>query len=144
MSDLTLLLHCRNLPGTRFDDKTAVRLGIQKGVDVVDDVPGDAPSVTFTVQLRVTKNLKTGKPNFLGRYAHGTPEERFLYLSWGERKGAAFHMFRRAKIHLNHLDWNVLEPAIKSGRPIEARLDMTDGKGGPLCASVRGDKITWA
>jgi hypothetical protein len=144
MSDLTILLHCHNLPGTHFDDKTAVRLGIQNGNDVIEDVPGDAESVTFKVPLRVIKNLKTGKPNFLGRYTHGTPEERFLYLAWGERRGAIWQGFRRAKIHLNHLDWNTIDPAIKSGQPIEARLDMTDGKGGPLCASVRGDRIEWA
>jgi uncharacterized protein DUF5990 len=121
-----------------------VRLGLQKGKDVVNDVPGDADQVVFTVPLRVKKNATTGRPNFLGPYAHGTPEERFIYLSWGERLGNEWDMFRRAKIHLKHLDWKSIEQSQETGRPLEVVLDMTDKRGEPICASVKADRIKWA
>lgn len=140
---ITILLHCTDLPGVSFEDKTAVRLGIQKGKDVIDDVPADTESVIFTCPLRVERNTKTGKPNFLGPFAHGTPEERFIYLCWGERKGMVWYGFRRAKIHLKHIEWSTIEDCLKTDSSLEATLRMTDSKGGPLCASVGQAYITW-
>ena len=133
---ITIQIHCHHLPGTRFDQRTAVRLGIQKGKNVVDDVPADAPQVTFTVPLRVERSADTGKPNFLGPFAHGTPQERFIYLCWGERQGEAWDGFRRAKVHLKHLTWPQVAAAIQQDQPIVFAFDMTDAKGGPACGSL--------
>ena len=93
--------------------------------------------------LRVERNAKTGKPNFLGPYAHGKPDERFLYLCWGVRNERHFHMFRRAKVQLSHLDWATVEKAARTKRAIEAVVRLTDAKGGPLCASVKPTHIDW-
>ena len=106
-------------------------MGPQKGNEVVDDVFGDAKHADFLFELRVERNPKTGKPNLLGPYAHGKPDERFLYLSWGVRIGPFFHGFRRAKIHLRHLDGATVEKALAANRPIEAIVKLTDKKGGP-------------
>jgi hypothetical protein len=141
--EITILLRCRDLPGHCFESHTAVRLGVQRGRDVVDDVPGDVSDVTFTVPLRVTRNAKSGNPNFLGPFAQGTPDDRFIYLSWGERHNGAWDMFRRAKVKLNHLTWETVEQAMKQGESIEAVISMTDRSGGPLCASVREQYIAW-
>ncbi len=141
--EIIILIHCHNLPGSKFQDKIGVRLGIQKGKDVVEDVSADAASVTFTVPLRVTRNSKNGQPNFLGPFAQGTPDERFIYLCWGERQDNSWNGFRRAKLHLNHLSWDLVEKAIEGGRRIEAVVNVTDAKGGPLCASVKEDKVEW-
>jgi hypothetical protein len=140
---VTIRLHCIDFPGRDFDGKTNIKVGPQKGDEVVDDVFGDAKQADFLFDLRVERNPKTGKPNFLGPYAHGKPDERFLYLSWGVRVGPFFHGFRRAKVHLRHLEWATVEKAIKAQRPIEAVLKLTDSKGGPLCASVKADHIEW-
>jgi hypothetical protein len=35
---ITIQIHCQNLPGAEFEGRTRVRLGIQKGKDVVEDV----------------------------------------------------------------------------------------------------------
>lgn len=137
--EITLRIHCHHLPGTHFVGRTAVRLGIQKGQEVIDDVAADVESVTFTVPLRVATNLKHGQPNFLGAFAHGTPDDRFIYLSWGERKGASWDMFRRAKLALRQLSWERLENAWQTGAPIEMVVAMTDAKGGPACASLKFD-----
>jgi hypothetical protein len=141
--EITILLHCRELPGNSFESHTAVRLGVQRGRDVVDDVPGDAGDVTFTIPLRVTRNAKNGRPTFLGPFAQGRADDRFIYLNWGERCHGAWEGFRRAKIKLGHLSWERVEEAIGEGRPIEALLTMTDGRGGPLCATVREPYIAW-
>jgi hypothetical protein len=134
--EVTVTIRCHNLPGLRFAEHTAIRLGIQKGHAVVDDVPADTSQVIFKVSLRVERNPKTGKPNFLGLYAHGTPLERFLYLCWGERHKGTWDGFRRAKVHLKHLIWKQVEAALRQNQPIEFSFDMTDAKGGPVCGSL--------
>jgi hypothetical protein len=118
-------------------------LGIQKHREVIEDVSGDTRSVTFTVPLRITKNLMNGRTNFLGPFAHGTPDQRFLYLCWGERHRQDWETFRRAKVHLSHLTGQLLNEASETGQPIEVVVNMTDDKGGPLCASIKNDKIDW-
>jgi uncharacterized protein DUF5990 len=140
---VTICLHGIDFPGRDFDGKADIKVGPQKGDEVVDDVFGDVKQADFTFELRVERNPKTGKPNFLGPYAHGKPGERFLYLSWGVRQGPLFQMFRRAKISLSHLDWATVETAARTKRPIEATLRLTDKKGGPLCASVKREAIEW-
>jgi len=140
---ITVRIRCIELPGREFDGKFNIKVGAQKDDEVVDDVFGDAKEVIFLFPLRVEKNAKTGKPNFLGPFAQGKPTERFLYLCWGERHGKAWLGFRRAKIHLNHIEWSSVEKALKTKGVIEATLKLTDKKGEPLCASVKGDKIEW-
>ena len=136
--EITLRIHCHEVPGVRFGERTAVRLGIQKGQDVVDDVLAEGDGVIFTATLRVGV-LKTGKPNFLGPYAHGKPEERFLYLCWGERMAEQWNPFRRAKVPLTHLNWHGLDKSWETGEPIILSVGMTDSRGGPACGSVDVD-----
>ena len=149
--NLTIEVVCRNLPGRCFDDlhypdekpREPVYLGIQKGNEVIEAVPGDRKQVVFRPTFRVTKQ-PDGSPNFLGPFAKGTPQERFFYLSWGvmDKKGG-FAMFRRAKIHLNHLTWNEVGEALSSKRPLKVKIDMTGKNGEPVCASIRADRADW-
>jgi hypothetical protein len=55
----------------------------------------------------------------------------------------AFAMFRRAKIHLNHLTWEQVSKAFSSNRPLRVVIDMTGKKGDPVCASIRRDRANW-
>ncbi len=148
---VTIRLVCRDLPGVVFTDhpelpecrRAPVYLGIQKGKTVIQSVPADREQVIFEAEFRIAAR-KDGEPNFLGPFAHGTPEQRFIYLSWGEKKDdGSLEIFRRAKVHLKHLDWSHIHPALESGQSITARLRLTDDKGGPLCGSVRESHITW-
>ena len=86
---LTIRLRCRHLPGTRFEERTGVRLGVQRGPDVVDDVAAEADreEVIFDLPVQVAVSPRTGTSDFKGRFVHGKPGERFLYLCWGERRG---------------------------------------------------------
>lgn len=134
--EVKIVIRCRNLPGSRVGERTAVRLGIQRSKEVVEDVPADVPQITFTVSLRVEHNAETGKPNFLGPFAHGTPQERFIYLCWGERQRGVCDGFGRAKVHLKHLTWPQVEAALQQDQPIAFSFDMTDARGGPFCGSL--------
>jgi len=117
--------------------------GDSKGNEVIDAAPGDGKQVTFRPAFKVGTQ-PNGSPNFLGPFAKGTPQERFFYLSWGVMtEDGRFQMFRRAKIHLNHLTREQIGRALSDDRPIKVIIDMTDRKGGPLCASVRKDRAKW-
>jgi hypothetical protein len=118
-------------------------LGIQRGAAVVDDVAADTGRATFIAEFRVGKQAD-GSPNFLGPYAQGSAADRFFYLSWGVKPlPGVFEMIRRLKIRLGHLKWRTITSAIKSGEPLVVRLQMTDAKGGPLCATPPASHITW-
>lgn len=136
LQEISISIHCYHLPGSRFEDRTSVRLGIQKGQAIIDDVPADTPQITFIVPLRVDRNTETGKPNFLAPLAHGTPQERFIYLCWGEWQNDKWDGFRRAKVHLKHLTWEQIEVALQNNQAVEFSFDMTDAKGGPVCGSL--------
>jgi hypothetical protein len=141
--ELTLLLHCRNLPGTECVGRTGLRLGVQRGDVVIEDVPADREKVIFSIPLRVIPNGRNGQPDFRGPFVHGKVGERFLYLCWGERVGEAWDGVRRAKLYLRYLSQQLLQKALHAGIPIGVHLDMTDAKGFPLTASIREDDIEW-
>lgn len=149
--DVTIRLTCTKLPGRAFAGisngeafaYSNVHVGLQRGEEIVDTAPGDAEVAIFEPVFRVERT-PDGRPNFLGPYAKGPKDERFFYLSWVEKApSGALTRFRRAKIHLGHLDWSVVEAAARTGAPIEAELALTDRRGGPLCASVRDGVVRW-
>lgn len=97
----------------------------------------------FECEVRVRPNARTGQPNFLGDFVHGTPEKRFLYLSWrpkdcrlGQREPLSPCWQRRMKIHLNTIPWERIEEATRLGEVLEATVEGTGKDGGPNCASV--------
>jgi len=136
-----------NLPGIRHCDangavREPVHVGIQRGRDVVDDVPADRPRVAFDAEFEIGTQ-PDGAVNFLGSYAQGDRHDRFFYLSWGVKSGERFDIFRRLKIRLGHLSRAKVNAAIKSGKPLTVRLKLTDKKGGPLCATPPPTHISW-
>lgn len=142
---------CTDLPGTRFRDphdgvlpvKVPVHLGVQRGREVVDRVPADRRPVTFAVEFRVERR-PDGAPNFLGPFAQGTPEDRFVYLSWGTPEPAgSFAMLRRLKVRLGHLRWPEIRRPIRAGKPLTVTLRLTDDAGEPLCATPPAGHIRW-
>ena len=151
MGTLRVRVVCTDLPGTCFRDpqdparpvKDPVFLGIQRGKEVIEQVPGDTQTATFTPEFRVERK-KDGTPNFLGPFAQGTADDRFFYLCWGVKDAqSGFAMFRRLKIRLGHLSATRVERACRSGEPITVRLRLTDAKGGPLCATPHAPNIEW-
>ena len=132
-----LTIECFNLPVHDWGGHSEIWLGIQEGKEVVQEVRLPADGVVFRADLRVAEE-PSPTPNFLGPYAHGSVQDRFLYLCWGRRYGGAWVGFRRAKIPLTGLTWEMLQ----SGRLL-ARVRCTDAKGGPSCATLKADFVTW-
>ncbi|HEX8833288.1 MAG TPA: DUF5990 family protein [Abditibacteriaceae bacterium] len=141
--ELSIHIICRDLPGARFEKFDAVRLGVQKGREVINDVPADTSEAEFEITLRVEPNAATGEPNFLGPFAFGTPQQRFLYLCWGQRQGDEWDGFRRAKIQLGHLTWRTIEHALTNRKPIEVSVTATDDRGGPVCGTLHEPFVLW-
>jgi hypothetical protein len=130
-----------NLPGIRFGGREPVHVGVQRRKEVVDLVPGDAAEAVFDFDVDVVDG-----PDFRGPYVHGKRGQRFLYLSWGyasDGGGTDFEMFRRAKLHLSAIDDGLVGEAAAGGGVLEGRLSLTDGRGGPRCASVRPPLVEW-
>lgn len=134
---------CIDLPGIQCFPYHEVHLGIQRGKNIIDEVPGDAERAIFRFELRVRMNPETGDPNFLGPYAQGSPKQRFVYLCWQGVKDSDRTMFRRAKVQLNHLTWAQVHSAVNKNVPLKATIHMTDKKGGPVAATLKQDLIAW-
>ena len=139
MSEARFRIIGTDMPGPRCgpssdrpDGYRNIHVGVQRGKEVVDLVAGDAKRAVFEFDVAI-KNGKFGGP-----FIHGQRGERFVYLSWGEVDGDGFRMFRRAKLHVDHIDTTEAD-----GRTVEGRLGLKDQKGHPLCASVRPPVIEW-
>jgi len=141
--EINLTIRCQHLPGTVFGEHAAVRLGIQKGTEVVEDEPAEGEERVFTVPFRVKRNPRTGDPSFSGPFVQGKSGDPFIYLCWGERQGTTWEGFRRAKLLLKDLDWPALEAAAKVQHSLEVTVDMRDSKGAPLAASIKPENLEW-
>lgn len=141
--EITLCIRCRNLTGPVFQEWTDVRLGIQKGKEVIDDVLADVDQVTFTVPLKVRRVPDDVRPRFSGPFVQGKSDDPFVYLCWGVRPRIVWEGFRRAKLLLRPLTAEPVRQALQSGQPIQVIVDMTDAKGAPICASIPEDKVQW-
>ncbi|HZQ35083.1 MAG TPA: DUF5990 family protein [Dehalococcoidia bacterium] len=142
MSTLRLRLVGHSLPGRRFACYEPVYLGVQRGRDVVDLVPGDATTAVF--DLTAEAAVWTGGRDFRGPFMHGKPGDRFIYLSWGTlAPDGRFEMFRRAKLRLADIPAAQIEQALAGDLVLEGTLGLTSDRGGPLCAAVRPPRIVW-
>jgi hypothetical protein len=74
----------------------------------------------------------------LGPFAHGRPDDRFLYVNSGTSAGQAGSCWtRRAKVRLGGIGWELVDGALRDPRIVlEARLEGTGRDGGPACAGV--------
>jgi hypothetical protein len=141
---LRIRIEGTSLPGRICCEHQNVHVGVQCRQEPVDLTPGDAAEATFEFDVDIFA-ADGGGWDFRGPYVHGKRGERFVYLTWGDvRPGGEFAMFRRAKLHLSCLDAALIGAAVEPGRRLVARLSLTDGKGGPRCASVRPPALSWS
>jgi hypothetical protein len=101
--------------------------------------------IQFDLALRVAGVLADGSPNYGGEFAQGTAADRFVYLNSGTLAGQAESCWtRRAKLKLGSIPIEIAEAAVgKPGSVVEARVLGTMPDGGPICASVKADAVTW-
>lgn len=137
-----ILLHCHNFPKNNFGFYTNIFVGVQQKKEVVMDTSIEVESKDFLIPIQVKPN-KIGVPNFLGEFVHGKVGDRFLYLVWYQKKEVHKERFRRAKIKLAPISWKHIENAIHNNQPIQARINLTDHKGEPVCATLKTANLEW-
>ena len=119
-----------------------VHVGVQRRRDVVDTIPGDAPTAVWN--LTIEPVTRDGDLDFRGPFVQGRRGDRFLYLSWGsvDAKGH-FEMFRRAKLMLDAVGAEMVRAAQRPDTRLVGTLGLTHDDGMPRCAAVRPPVIAW-
>lgn len=97
----------------------------------------------FEFPVRV-KEGKDGQPNFLGAYAQGPANQRFIYLDIGTYAGQTGTSWsRRLKIPLAGITWSMIEQASDGSSAIEICVPGTGRDGGPTCGTVKDVISGW-
>ena len=142
MGMLNIRIVGERLPGRGVAGHTNVHVGVQRGDEVVQLQPADAPSVKFTFGI-VLREQDDGTLDFRSPFVHGTTGDRFFYLVWLDLAddGAPGERVGRTKLMLSALPGGLVTP--KTGS-LEAYLSLTDAKGGPVLAAVRPPAVNWS
>ncbi|WP_433270158.1 DUF5990 family protein [Micromonospora vinacea] len=119
-----------------------VHVGVQRKAEVVEQVPADAASATWSFE--VSSREIDGTLDVGGPWVHGRPGARFLYLSWGAVTQDGFAMFRRAKLMFTDVPTELLRAAHEGNGTLVGRVGLTDAAGEPICARVHPPAIAWA
>ena len=82
--------------------------------------------------LRVSEG-RGGRPNFLGRFASGPANDRFVYLSWRSIPRGVW--INRVKARLTDIDWPLVRAAQAAGRPLVADLTGRPPGGGRIAVN---------
>ncbi|HKE54955.1 MAG TPA: DUF5990 family protein [Actinomycetota bacterium] len=131
-------------PAPEGGDYRNIHVGLARGNDTIDLVPGDAETASWELEVKV-KDGPDGGFDCTGPSVFGVPGERHLGLRWvtvGD-DGSMF-VFRAAKLRLNDIDANLSARAVADGRRLVASLGLTDEQGWPTCASVRPPLVAWS
>lgn len=115
-----------------------VAMKVQKGrFELVDPVKDTDSAKTFEFSL--TADISADVPNFLGPFAQGPKNARFVYVNSGTYAGQHITPWaRRAKLSLMSISKAEVEAVIKNpGAVIETTIEATGRDGGPVCASVK-------
>lgn len=113
-----------------------VTMQIQKGRDeLIPPAETSARAVSF--DFEITVDTSGPAPNFLGKFAQGPKDQRFVYVNSGTYAGQKDTCWsRRAKISLMTISGEQVEEALVSNGRLEAEIMGTGRDGGPMCASV--------
>lgn len=124
----------RPLPG--------VSMQVQRGKnELLPPVSMSGESITF--EFPVTVELRDTGLNFLGKYAQGPKDSRFVYVNSGSYAGQnGTRWNRRAKLSLMSITQEQIEESLRDpGNFIEAAMPGVGKDGGPSCASIKG--LVW-
>lgn len=94
-------------------------------------------------EFDITIDLSRDVPNFLGKYAQGPKDARFVYVNSGRRAGQGHTLWdRRAKLSLMSITKDQIEDVISNtSLRLQTSIDGIGNDGGPVCASVKG--LSW-
>ena len=124
-----------------LDPPAGVAMQVQHGRDHLLP-PMTRTSTELVFEFPASIDLAGAAPNFLGQYAHGPKDSRFVYLNSGTYAGQPHTCWsRRAKISLMNISSNQVDEALSAGKMLETSFPGRGRDGGPVCASVKG--IEW-
>jgi hypothetical protein len=132
--ELTLLIVLEKPPA-------GVDFGVQKGhgndYETLQTQRSKDQDLQFEFVVRVREG-KDGQPNFLGPFAQGPANARFVYIDIGTYAGQKNTPWsRRLKIPLTGISWQMVEKASSSSHLMETRIPGTGRDGGPTCGTVK-------
>lgn len=118
-----------------------VKMLVQRGKD--EFLPPSSKSADQLVfDFEITVDLTESRPNFLGKYAQGPKDARFVYVNSGTYADQHSIWGRRAKISLMNITGEQIQTVIsKAGMILQTEFEGVGRDGGPTCASVKG--IEW-
>ncbi|HEX3100148.1 MAG TPA: DUF5990 family protein [Pyrinomonadaceae bacterium] len=119
-----------------------VSMKVQRGKDeLLPPIAVEENAIAF--EFEITVDLSAATPNFLGKYAQGPKDQRFIYVNSGSYAGQPGTCWnRRAKISLMSVTREQIEALVaKPGTILEAKFEGIGRDGGPTCASVKG--VEW-
>jgi len=121
-----------------------VTMQVQEGKDRLL-APSESKRDRITFEFPVSVDLSSGKPNFLGKFAHGPKDARFIYINSGSYAGQAGTRWnRRAKISLMKITSEQVTSVLSSpGSRFEVTIHGVGKDGGPVCASVPNAAEAW-
>jgi len=100
--------------------------------------PDDA--VIFDLSLQV-KPDGASAPVFLGPFAHGRPDGRFLYLSWRNAEG---NYAQRLKLPLDSITWSDIRRALSADKPLVGELIDRNPRVTTTGANIGGSRpLVW-
>ena len=124
------------------DPLPGVTMRVQRGRnELLSPANSTARSISF--DFDITVDVSDSGLNFLGKFAQGPKDARFVYVNSGEMAGQTGTCWsRRAKLSLMTITKEQIETVLnKSGSRIETTMHGVGRDGGPTCASVKG--IEW-
>lgn len=115
-----------------------VVMKVQRGRDELLP-PTDNSDDSISFEFDLTVDDSSHDLNFLGKYAQGPKDARFIYVNSGTYAGQEGNCWsRRARLSLMSITRQQIKKAISSaGSRIEATIPGVGGDGGPTCASVK-------
>jgi Family of unknown function (DUF5990) len=122
-----------------LDPPRGVAMQVQRGRDgLLPAAHATSELLWFEFVLRLGPPQPDGRPNFLGEFAQGPRDARFVYVNSGQRAGQTDSGWdRRAKVSLMGITAAHLEAALcEPDAVLEARIQGTGRDGGPACATV--------
>jgi len=116
-----------------------VAMKVEKGRDELLE-PARATDSTLVFEFSVFADLGSAAPNFLGPYAQGPKDARFIYVNSGTYAGQSNTRWsRRAKLSLMSISTEAVQTVLRSpGTRLETSINGVGRDGGPVCASVKG------
>ena len=115
---------------------------VQKGKNELLQ-PTAASNASLRFDFEITVDLNGNSPNFLGQFAQGPKDARFVYVNSGTYAGQHPTCWaRRAKLSLMSITEGQLRDLIDSDKKcLEITMPGVGRDGGPTCASVKG--VEW-